>query len=308
MLNRLDPNDFSFVALFAGMCDAFMVHSEHMLARVRADFPEIPSRFVSMGVTMPDVLPSADGLRQRYGLAEDDFVMASLSTLSAAKRTEVLFEALAAVKQDCPRVRLLIVGGGQLGADAQGLVDRLDLGGNVIRTGWVSAEDYANLTTTSDLVLDLRQTTGAETPNSLLRALGAGKPAVVSGYGAFVELPDDCCIKVPIGNQQVSVLAAAIRGLIADSGRRIRMAEAARAFALANLTLDQTADGYVDFVHELRQRGPMRRRSAMDGAPARPIRMAVSSAYKLFRVGYLYNQYGVRGAIRRVGSAIRAKG
>jgi glycosyltransferase involved in cell wall biosynthesis len=307
VLSRANPNEYSFVAFFAGLCDAFMVHSEHMLALVRQDSPDVPSRFVPMGVTMPRELPPTDGLRRRYGLSDDDFVMASLSTLSAAKRTEVLFEALAAVKREHPRVRLLIVGGGQLGADAQGLVERLDLGANVIRTGWVSSEDYANLTALSDLVLDLRQTTGAETPNSLLRALGAGKAAVVTGYGAFLELPDSCCLKVPIAPDQADILGAAIRGLIEDPSRRRRMADAARRFALASLTLDQTADGYVDLVRELREQGGARRTIAPAAPPPRPVRMAVSSAYKLCRVGYLYNQYGVRGALRRVGSAIRAR-
>src|SRR5205807_3689405 len=50
-----------------------------------------------------------------------------------------------------------------------------------------------------DVVLNLRYPTVGESSGTMLRALGLGKPVLVSEIGSFAEFPEDVCLKVPVG-------------------------------------------------------------------------------------------------------------
>ena len=49
-----------------------------------------------------------------------------------------------------------------------------------------------------------------ETSGTAIRALSLGKPLVVSDVGWFSELPDDVALKVPVDDDEVETLAAAL--------------------------------------------------------------------------------------------------
>src|SRR5258708_2207983 len=54
--------------------------------------------------------------------------------------------------------------------------------------------------------MNLRFPTAGESSGSLLREMALGRPVIVSDIGAFSELPDDACIKIPPGDGEVEWL------------------------------------------------------------------------------------------------------
>lgn len=124
-----------------------------------------------------------------------------------------------------------MVGGGHLGDRARKLITKYGLGETVIRTGWVSAQEYLDYIDLADVVIDLRYPSAGETSGSSLRAMQAGKPLIVSAHGFFLELPDACCAKIPVDDREKEHLREAMVNLIEDPQKRRTMGDAARDFA-----------------------------------------------------------------------------
>ena len=80
-----------------------------------------------------------------------------------------------------------------------------------------------------------------------LRALACGRPLLVSDDGWFRELPDDCAVKVDIGEDEVDSIARALAQLAAEPDRRAAMSSAALSYA-APLDPESRAEAYRRFV------------------------------------------------------------
>ena len=52
----------------------------------------------------------------------------------------------------------------------------------------------------------MRYPTVGESSGTLLRALGLGKPVLVSEIGSFAEFPEDVCLKVPVGAEEEDLI------------------------------------------------------------------------------------------------------
>ncbi len=96
-------------------------------------------------------------------------------------------------------------------------------------TGFVTFEDFEAAIAAVDLCLNLRYPTAGETSASLLRVMAVGRPAIVSDFAQFSELPPEVAVRVPLlGDDEPAALAALLRDLLADPGRLRAMGAAAR--------------------------------------------------------------------------------
>ena len=301
MLGMGDPGSMLFARPFVEMSRGVIVYNEFARQCVLRLSPQKMVRVIPLGVPAAADTPNAGILRQRYGFEPGHFIVASTNSLSHTKRLNLSMEAVAALRDRFPRLRLLIVGGGSIGADADRLIRKFQLDNAVKSTGWVSSEDYRGLLNMSDVVVDLRYPSGAETAGSLARAFAAGKPAIVSAQGSFLDLPGEACFKIPVGEGEGPELQRALTALIEDTPTRERMGAAAREFARTNLTLEGAARQCVEFVREVCTADA----SASDGYFGEPAasaaeRLLVAGAYKLGRAGYFYKHYGMAQTLRRL--------
>jgi hypothetical protein len=87
--------------------------------------------------------------------------------------------------------------------------------------------------------VNLRYPSAGETSGTLIRAFDAGKPVAVSDYAQFAELPDDCVVKIPLGDREIDSLADFfLRELPDPSAAQKRWLD-------QNARLDLTAQGYL---------------------------------------------------------------
>jgi hypothetical protein len=168
-------------------------------------------------------------------------------------------------------------------------------------TGWVSNEDYRNLVSLSDVAVDLRYPSGGETSASLSRAFALGKPAIVSAQGSFQNLPDDVCLKIPVGEGEVQLLEKALSGLIEDSAVKLRMGDAALEFARNTLSLENAARHCVEFVREVCASGASVSDSYFGETQASAAeRFVVAGLFKFCRAAYFFRHHGLAPTWRRL--------
>ncbi|ATE59861.1 glycosyltransferase family 4 protein [Thauera sinica] len=123
------------------------------------------------------------GLRAQWGLERDDVALISVGRLAPEKNLQLVLRAYAAVREACPRTRLVIVGDGPMReAVARDCPEALLCG---MRTGEDLAAHYAS----ADLFLfpSLTETFG----NVVLEAMASGVCTVAYDYAAAAEVVRD---------------------------------------------------------------------------------------------------------------------
>jgi glycosyltransferase involved in cell wall biosynthesis len=234
----------------AGACDQIIVHSQHLAGRVRAAAPDRPIAVLPFGC---ETWLDDGGLLQRQarriiGLPQDALIFGVFGHITAAKRVDQVIEAF--VQADLPGAWLYVVG------EVTGLAPpslrrwatdpalctrhriRFDARRRPAYLSWATAMHAV------DAGVSLRFPTTGESSAVVSELLGMGKPCIVSDIGALAELPDDCTIKVPVDDQEIAALQAALRSLTTQPDRLAEMSRAARAYAQKH-TWDVTARMYL---------------------------------------------------------------
>jgi SAM-dependent methyltransferase len=128
------------------------------------------------------------------------------------------------------------------------LIRSLDLWGTVRVMGFTPIEDFAGYIAASDIVLNLRYPTVGETSGSLLRALGLGRAVVVSEVGAFAELPDDVCLKVPVGAGEEDLIFEYMNLLVSRPEVARSLGARAHAYVERECNWETVAHRYASFL------------------------------------------------------------
>jgi len=193
--------------------------------------PEI--RRVPMPMPAPDQPSREDAAawRRRLGVPPGAVLLGSFGFQTPIKRTDVLLRSLAEPGME----EMVVVVAGEAAPlfDLSALIRDLGVQDRVVVTGFLDEASFPTAIAACDLCLNLRYPSAGETSASLLRILALGRPAVVSDYGQFSELPDDVVVKAPLGDDPASeaeALAGLLRRLLGAPDRLSEMGDAARSF------------------------------------------------------------------------------
>jgi len=180
-------------------------------------------------------------------------VVSCLGAVTAAKRIPQLLRAFARLRRAFPDALLVLAGAGQEGVRLGVRLERLGLrpGEDVLTLGHVSEPDFWALLARSDVCVSLRWPTLGETSASVIRALGLGRPVVVSDVGWYAELPDAVAVKVRTDDHEVTALAAALELLAGDTHIRESLGASAAQYVSSEHHVDRTADGYAAALREV---------------------------------------------------------
>ena len=229
------PEEFPLAGEVLGLAQGLVVHSHHVARHARAAGYEGPViRVPHPAWPDPGIAPAE---------IEGSPLIGSFGNVNTSKRIPQLLEAFARLRRAHPAARLLLVGAVSPGFDLDRRLQRLGLEGDgIVREGHVDEHRLWGLMAACDVHVSLRSPTMGETSGTAIRALGLGKPLVVTDVGWFAELPDDVALKVSVGGQEVEDLSAAL-GLLAErADARERMAAAARKLALDEHDLVRVAE------------------------------------------------------------------
>ena len=180
-----------------------------------------------------------DAARKELGYAPDDFVFGIAARLNKAKGHEFLFRAAACLRDAYPRMRLLLLGDGELEAPLHGLARELQIEERVCFAGF--REDMPRMTQAFDA--GVLPSIDCDTSSfSLKEEMAAGKPVIASDYGGLKEIVRDGVegLVVPAGTHEP--LAEAMRRLMDDPALCEALGSAGRERVLREFSLDVFAD------------------------------------------------------------------
>ena len=252
--------DLPFNGSIVRHADGFVVHSEYVAAKLRAERSEVPLAVVPHGAERRwSDEPRAD-VRREVGLPEgwhDAFLVTSFGGVQAHKRIDKALEGLARARRERPDIRMVLAGKVSAeGFDARDVAERLGLADAVHFTGFVSEEFAWRLLHAGDLSINLRGPTSGGTSGGIFQAFGLGRPVIASDAAEQSELPDQCTVKVPLGEGEVEAVARALVELRDDPGRLAQLSRGAREYVDTTCHWSHCADGYL----ELLERAPGRAR------------------------------------------------
>jgi glycosyltransferase involved in cell wall biosynthesis len=250
---RSRPAEFPLNCRLARDAEGVIVHSEWSRARLARVAPATPVALVKHHVL-------AAAPRKQWaagGSAGGAVEIASFGHVTTEKGIGRVLAALASLKSEYD-FRFTLVGQPD-GFDVRELIGAHGMADRVEVTGYVPLAEFEARLAACDVAVNLRERTAGETSGSVCRAMAAGLPVVVSNVGWFAELPDDCAIKIDAGDAGGEQLRAALARLVADAPLRRRVGERARAYALAEHSIERSAEGYLSFVGRVVARRPRRR-------------------------------------------------
>jgi len=162
-------------------------------------------------------------VRRELGVEPDELLVGMVSALRPEKAHDVAIEAVAALRERCPKLRLLIAGQGplatQLAREASPLGDRVLLTGR--RTDVMQVMDALDVC--------LHPSRLDAFPTTLIEALAASTPVLASDVGGIPEIIEDGATGVLIpGPPSAPGLARALQALLEDPRRRATLARAGR--------------------------------------------------------------------------------
>jgi glycosyltransferase involved in cell wall biosynthesis len=239
--------DFPLVHEVLDHADGVIVHSHFVEGHVR----DVGFRGPVWRIPMP-AFPEPGEARPFALPRPASIVIGCFGNLNPAKRAPQLLQAFAKLRTRHPDALLVLAGGisSRYDLELQAAENGLSLGESVVHLGYLDESDIAPLLAACDVLVSLRWPTMGETSASVVRALAAGRPIIVSDVGWFSELPDSVAAKVPVGPHEVETLAAYLDALASDAGLRTRMGHAAAQHARREYDLNRVAELYLAALEE----------------------------------------------------------
>lgn len=203
--------------------------------------PEQFTRIVSGFDLAPFLAATNDPrLRARLGLAPGDFVVGMIARLTELKGHDDLFDLAPGLLARCPRVKLLLVGGGPWRARLEARARQLGLAGRVTFAGLIPPADVPRFTGVMDAVAHLSTREGLA--RALPQALAAGKPVVAYDCDGAREvcLDGGTGFLVPAGERET--VASKLALLCESDELRARLGARGRELVKSEFTVERMVD------------------------------------------------------------------
>jgi glycosyltransferase involved in cell wall biosynthesis len=184
-------------------------------------------RVIPIGLDLTPFVEAAEadgaGFRGEANLDEGELLLTWVGRLVPIKRVDVLLRAVATARGRGARVRLAIVGDGELRAALEQQASDLGIAENVWFAGYRA--DMVGVTAASDIAVLSSDNEG--TPVSLIEAAAAATPAAATRIGGVADVvTPETGLLAPAGDY--GQLGDALAELALDADKRGRMGVAAR--------------------------------------------------------------------------------
>jgi len=196
--------------------------SRQTAGRVARRLPGRPQLHLPHHLSLPIEPPPARAeSRARLGLPADAFVVTAPGLATVNKRLDVAVRVMARLRADHPESVLVIAGASDPRLPLEAWAREAGLGDGLRVTGRLELADFERHLAAADVVLALRFPSHGEMSGAVVRALGVGRPVLVSaGSAAADEFPEGVVVPVDPGPREEAELEAFLRHLYASPGLR----------------------------------------------------------------------------------------
>lgn len=181
-----------------------------------------------------------EDFKKRFHIDDKQFVITCLGFVNTNKLPQLQVEVASRLLAQGYPVHLLFAG--ETAPEVKRLqaeVESSELRENITFTGYLDEVDYFSALFASDVVINLRNPSMGEASGTLMHALAAGKPAIISDINQYREFPDRVCWKLTHDENEAPLLYEYLTVLL--SNRNVREAISANAldYAESVLSLDR---------------------------------------------------------------------
>jgi glycosyltransferase involved in cell wall biosynthesis/SAM-dependent methyltransferase len=223
-----------------------IVHSRFAAQQMRAAGFRGPLARIPHGAWIPRV--DRNAWRYRLGLDESPSLIGIFGFLKPYKRIAESLRAFRRLLRVAPAAKMILVGEPHPDFSVESLIRSLGLSAAVRVLGFAPNDEFTGYMSACDVVLNLRYPTVGESSGSLLRALGLGKPVLISDVGAFREFPDDVCLKVPVGEGEEELIFEYLNLLASRPDVAREIGERAARYVQEECNWDRVAGLYAAFL------------------------------------------------------------
>jgi len=200
-------------------------------------------------------LPTRAEARRRLDLPADALIVTAPGLATAAKRLDVAVRVVARLRARFDRLHLVVAGGVDPRLPLEEWIRKAGLQGAARVTGRVDLADFVRHLVAADVVLALRFPSFGEMSGAVVRAMGVGRPVLVTaGTPPADEMPDGTVVPVDAGLSEEAELEALLSRLLADEPLRQSIGRLARAHVLEQHDLPRTVRRLHAFLAEAHQR------------------------------------------------------
>ena len=248
--------DYDNVALSRRVIEsakATIVHSDFMVRQVRKACAAHPVKRIPHGAWIPEV--NRNRCRARLGVDPETPLIGVFGFLKPYKRIRESLRAMRRLIRLEPRARMILVGEEHPDLPVRAMIDSLGLGACARVLGYAPPDEFEQYIGAVDTCLNLRYPTAGDPSGTLLRALGLGRAVIVSDVGAFADLPDEICLKVPVGGAEVDLLVEYLNLLAARPEAARSLGARARDYAAVECSWPRAAKEFADWIADKNRRG-----------------------------------------------------
>jgi glycosyltransferase involved in cell wall biosynthesis len=227
--------------------------SAQTAARVARRLPGRPRLHLPHHLALPiDPPPSRAESRAALGLPADAFVVTAPGLATASKRLDVAVRVMSRLRADHPEARLVVAGATDPRLPLSAWAAEAGLAEGLQVTGRVGLADFERHLAAADAVLALRFPSHGEMSGAVVRALGVGRPVLVSaGSAAADEFPEGVVVPIDAGRREEAELEAFLRHLRASPGLRDAIGTLAAAHVRERHGLERTVEALAAFLSEV---------------------------------------------------------
>jgi len=214
-------------------------------------YPEAKMTTIYNGIEFPARLSESEKhtLRSELNLGTDDLLVGHVANFRAPKGHRYLVEAAAEVAKQVPNVRFLLIGDpgdGSIKAEVEKLAARHNIEKNIVLLGFRS--DVSKLLSLIDVFVLSSISEGH--PLSVVEAMAASKPVVVTNVGGLPEIIDDGKTGYLVQPKNPPALAEKIIALASQPDLREQMGGRAVKSAEGRFSLDAMIRSYEQLFEE----------------------------------------------------------
>ena len=219
-------------------------------ARVARRLPARPRLHLRHHLALPlDPLPSRAEARRALGLPGDALLVTAPGLATATKGLHPAMRARGRLRRAHPALQLVVAGDRDPRLPLAEWAEEAGLGGAWTLTGRLGLPDFVRHLCAADLVLGLRFPSHGEMSGALVRALGVGRPVLVTaGTPAADEFPEGVVVPVAPGPHEEEELFAVLGHLLAAPALREAIGGLARAHVREQHGLDAVTRELLGFL------------------------------------------------------------
>ena len=197
-------------------------------------------------------LPTAEeiaGFKNRFRIEDTHFVVSCLGFVNSNKLPGLQIEAVRRLIAEGYPVKMIFVG--EPAPEVKSLETEIrsgPYGEDIIFTGYQSETDYFSAIFASDVIINLRNPSMGEASGTLMHALAAARPTIISDLNQYREFPDKVCWKLAPDENQAETLYAYLSALLSDKNLREAISRNSAEYAGGVLSLEKIVAQWVQAI------------------------------------------------------------